>query len=111
LAKDIASYLLFEHKTAQLEPLMRDIMQYRLDHGIVEADVMSAHELSDAISTELKQLLKQQYPSAKQVTLHEKHNEQVVGGVRVQLPSEQLDLSIADKLARFKRLTSDEVVA
>lgn len=110
LARSIAAYLLLEHKTADLEPLMRDIMQYRQDNGVVEADVLTAHELTNNIQSEIKQLLKQYHPEAKHVTLHQKHSDSVVGGVVMQLPAEQLDLSVANKIATFKRLTNEEAV-
>lgn len=109
LAKQLAAYLLHENKTTDLEPLMRDIMQYRLEHGVVEADLFSAHELTTQVINDIEQLIKQDYPDVKQITLHQKQDEKVVGGVRVQLPEQQLDLSVADKLAQLKRLTAERI--
>ena len=34
LAKEIAAYLLSEKQTADIDSLVRDIMQYRAGHGI-----------------------------------------------------------------------------
>ena len=108
LTNAIAAYLLFEHKTADLEPLMRDVMQYRLEHGAVEVMAITAHQLSDDIKTEIEQLMKQQYPGSKDVVIDEVNDPSVVGGVRLQLPNEQLDLSVASKINTFKRLTAQE---
>jgi len=104
LAQVIAAYLLDEHRTADLEPLLRDIMQYRLDHGLLEATITSAHELTTATHTEIRKILSASHPNVKKQQLDSEINPDVIGGIRVTLPNEQLDETIRTKLDRFKQL-------
>ncbi len=104
LAHEIAAYLLIEGRTHELEPLLRDVMQYRQDHGVLEAVAVSAHELNDTVRDDIKSLLGKSYPEAKTVIVDEKQDPSVIGGLQINLANEQLDLSIEAKLSTFKRL-------
>lgn len=108
LAREIAAYLLTQNRTADLESLLRDIMQYRADKGIVEAVAIGAHELGDQVLADVREVLKQEYPNAKQVIVRERHDPSLVGGVRVKMANEQLDMSVHAKLNAFKRLIATE---
>jgi F0F1-type ATP synthase delta subunit len=110
LAKSIASYLSTEHRSVDLNSLTRDIMQYRLDHGIIEAVALSAHPLTPEVIKDIKAMLKEHYPHAKEVLVDSQIDESLVGGVRIELPREDLDLSIKSKLNLFKRLVAEEGV-
>ncbi len=105
LAKEVAAYLLSENRTDELEPLMRDIMQYRLDNGIVEATIVTAHDVGQEFINDVKQLLKQEYPNAKTYIVNTRIDEHIVGGIKIVLAHQQLDLSLQRKLSTFKRLT------
>ncbi len=107
LAREIAAYLLEQRRVAELEPVLRDVLQYRADHGVLEAEVVTAHDIQNHVLTEVKQLLQAAYPNAKQVHVTGHQNPDVIGGLRVDMANEQLDLSVASKLATFKRLTSE----
>ncbi len=106
LAGAIAAYLLEERRTHDLESLIRDIMQYRIDHGIVEVDVVSAHELPEHIIADVKDILKRDYPHAKETEIDTDIKPEVIGGVRIELPNEQLDMTVKAKLDTFKRLSN-----
>jgi F0F1-type ATP synthase delta subunit len=107
LAKTIAAYLLDTHDTADLESLIRDVMEYRAQHGVVEAVAISAHDLSRDAIRDLEAILKREHPKAKSVHIISRKDPSVVGGVRLQMANEQLDLSIREKLDTFKRLTAN----
>jgi F0F1-type ATP synthase delta subunit len=107
LAREVAAYLLDTHQTAHLESLLRDIMEYRAQHGLVEATAVSAHELTQSAVKDVERILKQEYPHAKSVRVTPRLDPTVVGGVRVELANEQLDLTVRGKLDTFKRLTAD----
>lgn len=102
----IAAYLLSERRTAELEPLLRDIMQYRADHGIVEVIAVSAHPLSASVRGDVERQVKSVFPKATKIIVSEELQPDVVGGVRLELPNQQLDLSVRAKLSRFKQLTT-----
>lgn len=107
LAREIAAYLLTERRTAELESILRDIMQYRTLHGVLEAEVVTAHEITSQVTDEVKQLLHAAYPNAKTVHVTKRQDPAVIGGLRVDMANEQLDMTMRAKLATFKRLTSE----
>lgn len=109
LAAAIAAYLLEERRTGDLESLIRDIMQYRMERGHVEVNVVSAHPLSDLVLKDVKHILHQQYPHAKELNIDSQLDPTVVGGVRLELPNEQLDLTVRSKIDTFKRLMTGEI--
>lgn len=106
LAHEVAAYLLSEGRTSDLESLMRDVMQYRHEHGIVEAVAVTAHELTDEIIDEIRDILRENNPRAKEFIISRQYDPAVVGGVRIQLANQQLDMTIRSKLDTFKRLTA-----
>lgn len=107
LAREIAAYLLDTKDTDELESLIRDIMEYRAQHGIVEAVAVSAHDLNDKTVRELEKILVQEHPKAKSVHIITRHDPSVVGGVRLEMANEQLDLTVREKIDTFKRLTAE----
>jgi F0F1-type ATP synthase delta subunit len=106
LEQEVAAYLLSEKRASELDSLMRDIAQLRADEGYVEADVVSAFPLSPAAEADVKAVLKGAYPSAKSIRLNERRDERVIGGVKLELANQQMDMSIRAKLNRFKQLVT-----
>lgn len=108
LARQVAAYIVDERASVNINSLVRDVMQYRLERGIVEAVAVSAHELSPVVLADIRQLLQEHFPEAKHVTVGTRIDKSLVGGVRIELPRENLDLSIRSKLNLFKRLVAEE---
>ncbi len=108
LAQNIAAYLVSENHKIDLQSLLRDIMQYRLNKGIVEVVLVSAHELSPDVIQDVRELLSTHLPETKEIIIDTRIDSDVVGGVRIELPRERLDLTVQSKLNTFKRLTSPE---
>lgn len=106
LSQEIAAYLLAEGRTGELDSILRDVMQYRADNGIVEVIAVDARPLSEAVRLEITSVVRGFYPSAKQIIISEELDASVIGGVRLELANQQLDLSIRSKLNRFKQLTA-----
>lgn len=107
LAREIAAYLLEEKRTAELESILRDIMQYRTDNGALEAVAVSAHTLEPKVIEEIAQLLQSTYATSKPVKVSQRLDEAVIGGVRIDMANEQLDMTVGAKLSKFKKLTSE----
>ena len=103
LANEIAAYLIEENMTSDLDSIMRDVMQYRLEHGIVEVAVVSAHPLSQVDIDDVYVVLKSEYPKAKSYIVDQVIDTSVVGGVKLEFPGSQLDLTIFRRLNLFKR--------
>jgi F0F1-type ATP synthase delta subunit len=108
-AQEIAAYLLETGRTGQLNSLAREIIKDRADNGIVEVTAVVARELSDGVRSEIESQVRSIFPGAKQIILNEQVDKNIVGGVRLEFPDSQLDLSIRNKLNRFKALTSNGV--
>lgn len=104
--REIAAYLLLEHRVGDLDSLLRDIQADWAAAGYVEIIATSAHPLSQKVKADIVRQIKPYYPKARQIVVTEVHDPEVIGGVRLSLANEQLDLSIEAKLDKFKQLTS-----
>ena len=104
-AKEIAAYLLSDHRVHELDSLTRDVRAAWAEDGYIEAVASSAHPLTAHIKNDIISEVKKIYPSAKKIIITEVHDAAVIGGVRLSLPNQQLDLSVENKLNQLKRLT------
>lgn len=103
---EVANYLLSENRTGELDSLARDLVNYRAQNGVVEVTVVSARTLTPKVLTETKQKVKQLYPDARQIIINQRIDDSQIGGVRLEMPGKQLDLSVRNKLNQFKQLTA-----
>jgi F-type H+-transporting ATPase subunit delta len=105
LAKEVAAYLLAERRTNELNSVLRDVQADWAQAGYVEVIATSASPLTAATKADIDKQVKQLFPSAKQIIVTEERDPEVIGGVRLSLANQQLDLSIEAKLNKFKQLT------
>jgi len=105
LSKEVAAYLLSERRTNELAPLLRDVQQAWAEAGRVDITAISSHPLSAGVRRNITARVRKLYPQAKQVTIIEELDPSILGGVRLELADQQLDLSIETKLNTFKQLT------
>jgi F0F1-type ATP synthase delta subunit len=108
VARQVAAYLVTEKRVQDLSSLMREVMSIRAEHGIVEAEAVTAFAISDKVRKELEQVVRREHAQAKTIILHQRHDEAVVGGVRLDLPAEQLDLTVHARMSKFKQLATAE---
>jgi F0F1-type ATP synthase delta subunit len=108
LAKEIAAFALSENITGEVSSLLRDVMQQRADRGHVEATAVSAHPLSSTVMNDIKKTLKSEYPNATSIVVNQRIDPAVIGGLKITLANEQLDLTVQSKLNAFRRLTQQE---
>lgn len=109
LAREVAALLLTDHGTAELDSLLRDVRRLRLDqHGILDVTVVSAHEVTDRVLADVRQVLKSEFPGVKQVMVSTRIEPSVIGGIRLEMPDEELNLTVRRKLAIFRHLTVKE---
>ncbi len=104
--KSVAAFLLSERRVSELDSLLRDIQAGWAHEGYVEATAQSTHPLTDELQDSIKSQLKELYPEAGHITLRQQQDPDIIGGVRISLPNQQLDLSIETKLNKFKQLTA-----
>jgi F0F1-type ATP synthase delta subunit len=106
LSRELAAYLLTERRTGELDSLLRDVQADWAEAGHVEVVATSAFPLTPAVRRDIEKRVKAVYPRAKQVVINEVRDPAVIGGVRLNLPDRQLDLSVRTKLHRFKQLAT-----
>lgn len=106
LSQEVAAYLLKERRVNELDSVLRDVQADRAEAGYVEVIASSAHSLDAKTRADITKLVKAIYPSAKQIIVSEVHDPSVIGGVRLSLANQQLDLSVEAKLNKFKQLTA-----
>lgn len=106
LSRELAAYLLTERRTGELDSLLRDIQADWAAAGHVEVVATSAFPLTAAVRSDITRRAKAIYPQAKRVIINEVRDPEVIGGVRLNLPDRQLDLSIRSELNKFKQLAT-----
>lgn len=101
--REVAAYLLSEGRVNELDSLLRDVQADWAESGHVEVVARSAHPLTATIRADIRREVKKAHPKAQKVVINEVVDPDVVGGVRLNLPNRQLDLSIRNKLNLFKQ--------
>lgn len=103
---EMANYLLSQNRIGELDSLARDLINYRAENGVVEVTAVSARPLTPKVLNEAKRKIKQLYPAARQIIINQRIDDEQIGGVRMEMPGKQLDLSVRNKLNQFKQLTA-----
>lgn len=105
LSRSVAAYLVSEHRTQELDSIMRDVMNDWARAGHLEVMAASAHPLTPELKREITSRIKAVSPQAERIVVTEQLDPSVIGGVRLRLANRQLDLSVEHKLNQFKQLT------
>lgn len=71
------------------------------EEGRIVAKVSSVQKLDSKTKTHLEQALKKRY-SAKEVVLSENLNEKLLGGIKIEINNEVIDLSIKNKIGKLQ---------
>ena len=100
-----------EGRTAELEPLLRDIIDYRAQHGVIEVTALSTHQLSPKDRSDIELFARSLHRSSQAIIMNTQQDPSLIGGVKLEIVAEQLDLSIRTKLNRMKQLTMSERIA
>lgn len=105
LSKDVAKILLTTKKTGSLNSLMRDVERDWEGFGYIDVIARSAFPLSDRVKKDIEQLVKANYESVKHIKIIEVIDKSVVGGLVLEFSDKQLDLTIENKISKFKNYT------
>lgn len=97
LPKMVASYLISNRRTADLDKIMRQIAVIRLSKGLSEATITSAVPINSEIKKQIKSLIK-----SKSVLINEVKDKSVIGGVRIEANEYYLDLTVRNRLNKLK---------
>lgn len=71
------------------------------EEGKIEVKVSSVEKLSHQTKLHLEQLLKKRY-SAKEIILNESLDSRLIGGVRIEVNNEVIDLSIKNRIGKLQ---------
>ncbi len=102
LAQAIASFLVEQRMTKDLDSLMRDVQKLRADRGLVEATATTAHPLGNSLRSEITELIRKHNNQAKAVIINEVTDTDVVGGIRIETDEQLLDTTVRTKLDKLK---------
>jgi F0F1-type ATP synthase delta subunit len=105
LSQEVAAYLLSTRRVNELDSVLRDVQADWAKAGFVEVIASSAHPLSNEAKADITKQVTRLYPTAR-IIITEAHDPAIMGGVRLSVANQQLDLSVEAKLNMFKQLTT-----
>src|SRR5690606_13352037 len=87
-----------QKREAALEGILQSfIAQYNAKNNIAEVQLITATEISDSLREQLLEKIKQSY-NFSSVTLEEKIDKDLIGGMLIRIGDKQLDESIRRRL-------------
>lgn len=98
----LAAYLVQNRRVRELPLIERDIEEALLDHGVARASVTSARPLSAQMRRSVERYIKK-HTGAASIVLDETIDDDVIGGVRVQLPGRELDTTVRQRLQKLMK--------
>lgn len=104
--KVTAAYLVEHHMAEDVDLIINDIAhELNLQSGHLLVSVTSARKLAESAKTELTAMLKST-TGAKHVELTERVDPDLLGGLVVRTPDQQMDISVRTKLKQLAVLGS-----
>ena len=98
--KELAAYLIDSGRTREAELVIRDIEAALANAGSVYATVTAARSLSDESKQALHDFIAAK-TGAKTVSFEEKVDPSLIGGVKIEYPGHQLDMTVKAKLDKL----------
>lgn len=98
IAHGLAAYLVGERRANELGKIMREVERIRhQEHGILEIDITSAHEITADIEQQVSKLF-----DAKTIKVNKQIDKRLVGGVKIQAEDTLIDLSVRGQLNKMR---------
>jgi len=86
---------------------MRDLNLIRAEStGVVEVTARCAFPINDQVRKDISDLAKKLYPAFSELILHEVHDDSVIGGVNLDFPGLNVDLTLRRRLNKLKELAT-----
>lgn len=102
LVEALAAELIASHRASQVDLVLNDIAEQLFElRGELHGTVSSAHKLTKEVHGQLTKQVKH-LSGAKTVQLTEVMDEDLIGGVVIETPTEQYDWSVRHKLAKLE---------
>jgi F-type H+-transporting ATPase subunit delta len=99
IATSLAALLIEERRTKDADAIIREVERLLANQGSIELKVTTAHGLTERLRQEIVALFKDK---ANHITVNEKKDPSVLGGVLVESNEERLDLTVRRQLQRLK---------
>lgn len=103
VSKLVAEFLLRNGRTRELQSILRDISLFRSQtKNIVEVTAISSTPISSGHQSEVKKNVKKLYPHAQKIIVNNRIDESLIGGVKLEFPDKQLDMSVESKITKLR---------
>ncbi len=95
--RELAAYIVDERRLRETDLFVRAILEELEVSGIVVVDATTTESLSDEIKAQIKELT-----GAKTLEIREHIDPSVLGGIRIETPSQRLDATFARRLSQLR---------
>lgn len=101
VVESLSAYLVDTGRTREADLIVKDIVADLADHGVVLASATTAFGMTDAVRKQIEQFILDE-TGAKEIILEEQTDPSVLGGVKLSIPGQELDSTIARKLNHLR---------
>ncbi|HSX47420.1 MAG TPA: F0F1 ATP synthase subunit delta [Patescibacteria group bacterium] len=108
-SKKTAAYLVSEGRVRELNSILRDVQSDWAEAGYVEVEAVCAHQIDKNNQQIIKSQIAKLYPKAKKINITEVIDPNILGGIRLNVVNDQLDISLRTKLNNFENLIKDKI--
>lgn len=95
--RKVAALIVDERRFREIDLITRAILEQLERDGVVLADVTATESLSDDINQQIKELT-----GAQTLAIREHVDPSVLGGIRIETPTRQLDATFARRLSQLR---------
>ncbi len=95
--RQLAAYLIDTRRTNELELIVRDIEYALSERGVVLAHVTSAFDLTETTKAAVRDMIAN-HTNAETIYQKQLVDPDVIGGIRIDIPSRSFDSTIAHRL-------------
>lgn len=96
----LAAFLVENKRTKELDAIVRDVHFYTASQGVVIGEVVSAFSLEKSVLEAITAYI-QQKTGAKTVLIDSIVKPEVLGGVAIRIPGQEVNATIANQLRRL----------
>ena len=102
MLKNVVKFL-FRHKLISKSKEILSVLKKLInqDQGILEVKVWSKNQINNKVKKDLMQILKKRYGNKKFI-LHENLDEKLLGGFKIEVNNELIDLTLKNKIYKLQ---------
>lgn len=100
VVEQLASFLVVEKRTDELDLVLRAVYEELEDNGVVYADIKTATKLTSKLKESLAEVLK-----ADKLHLNETIDASLIGGFELKTATRRMDASVKSKILQLREAT------